>query len=64
MKAILPFTRGLAALLCLGGVTVSGPVRAQVSDDVVKVGVLTDMSGQWADMNGPGSLLAACRVGA
>jgi len=32
---------------------------AQVSDDVVKIGVLTDMSGQWADMNGPGSLVAA-----
>ncbi|MFD2236612.1 ABC transporter substrate-binding protein [Aureimonas populi] len=47
--------RGLAAALLIGAT----PALAQVSDDVVKVGVLTDMSGQWADMNGPGSLLAA-----
>ncbi|WP_246662906.1 ABC transporter substrate-binding protein [Pseudolabrys sp. FHR47] len=35
------------------------PSQAQVSGDVVKIGVLTDMSGQWSDMNGPGSLAAA-----
>lgn len=51
--------RRLAAALCLGTALAGGPARAQVSDDVVKIGVLTDMSGQWADMNGPGSLLAA-----
>ncbi|MGQ9367082.1 ABC transporter substrate-binding protein [Azospirillum sp. ST 5-10] len=37
----------------------AAPAAAQVSDDVVKIGVLTDMSGQWSDMNGPGSLEAA-----
>ena len=47
---------GLMAALGLAAAT---PARAQVSDDQVKIGVLTDMSGQWADMNGPGSLLAA-----
>lgn len=33
--------------------------QAQVSDDVVKIGVLTDMSAGQADSSGPGSLLAA-----
>ena len=50
--------RRLAAALCVTG-ALAGAASAQVSDDVVKIGVLTDMSGQWADMNGPGSLLAA-----
>ena len=30
-----------------------------VSDDVVKIGVLTDMSGAYSDIGGPGSLAAA-----
>ncbi|SFJ84719.1 ABC transporter substrate-binding protein [Bradyrhizobium sp. cf659] len=51
--------RGIAAALCLGSVAVGGQAVAQVSDDVVKIGVLTDMSGQYSDLNGPGSLLAA-----
>jgi len=50
--------RTLAAV-CLGTAMAANAASAQVSDDVVKIGVLTDMSGQWADMNGPGSLLAA-----
>lgn len=33
--------------------------RAQVSDDVVKIGVLADMSGIYADLSGPGSVAAA-----
>jgi branched-chain amino acid transport system substrate-binding protein len=51
--------RGLATALCLGSLCMAGQASAQISDDVVKIGVLTDMSGQWSDMNGPGSLLAA-----
>ncbi len=44
-----------AALLCFG----SGlPARAQVSDDVVKIGVLTDMSSLYSDINGPGAVIA------
>ena len=31
----------------------------QVSDDVVRVGVLTDMTGPYADFAGPGSVVAA-----
>ncbi len=37
----------------------SGTARAQVSDDVVKIGVLTDMSGPSRDADGPGSVTAA-----
>src|ERR1700757_7903 len=33
--------------------------RAQVSDDVVKIGVLTDLSGPAATATGPGSVAAA-----
>ncbi|KJC38744.1 ABC transporter substrate-binding protein [Bradyrhizobium sp. LTSP857] len=51
--------RGIAAAFCLGSFAVAGHAAAQVSDDVVKIGVLTDMSGQYSDLNGPGSLLAA-----
>jgi branched-chain amino acid transport system substrate-binding protein len=53
------FLRGIAAALYLGSFAVVGQAAAQVSDDVVKIGVLTDMSGQYSDLNGPGSLLAA-----
>jgi len=33
--------------------------RAQVSDDVVKIGVMNDQSGLYADIGGPGSVAAA-----
>jgi branched-chain amino acid transport system substrate-binding protein len=33
--------------------------RAQVSDNVVKIGVLNDQSGLYADLGGPGSVVAA-----
>jgi branched-chain amino acid transport system substrate-binding protein len=46
---------GLAAFL----VCTSGAARAQVSDDVVKIGVLTDMSGPASTPTGPGSVAAA-----
>src|SRR5262249_48140739 len=32
--------------------------RAQISDDVVKIGVLNDQSGLYADLGGPGSATA------
>lgn len=32
---------------------------AQVSDDVVKIGIITDMSGMYSDLSGPGSVIAA-----
>jgi branched-chain amino acid transport system substrate-binding protein len=35
------------------------PAVAQVSDDVVKIGVATDLSSLYADINGPGAVIAA-----
>ena len=46
---------GLAAAGCLA----AGVAQAQISDDVVKIGVLTDMSSLYADLAGPGSVIAA-----
>ncbi len=37
----------------------AGPASAQVSDGIVKLGVLNDMSGVYADLSGQGSVLAA-----
>ena len=46
---------GAAALLAL----TCGQAQAQVSDDTVKIGVLTDLSGPAASATGPGSVAAA-----
>ncbi len=40
-------------------VAASGVAQAQLSDDVVKIGVLTDMSGTYSGMGGQGSVVAA-----
>jgi branched-chain amino acid transport system substrate-binding protein len=36
----------------------AAPAMAQLSDDVVKIGVATDMSSLYADINGPGAVVA------
>ena len=46
-------------LLILGLLALSGPAAAQVSDGVVKIGVLTDLSGPAATATGQGSVVAA-----
>ncbi len=46
----------LVAGLAIGA---SAPACAQISDDVVKIGVLTDMSGIVSDATGEGSVVAA-----
>ena len=51
------FTRTLcAAALIAAGIS---SASAQVSDDVVKIGILTDMSGLYSDLSGKGSVVAA-----
>ncbi|MFZ9574648.1 MAG: ABC transporter substrate-binding protein [Limnohabitans sp.] len=45
----------LAATACLIGTT----AQAQISDGIVKIGVLNDMSGLYSDITGPGSVVAA-----
>src|SRR5690349_17722875 len=55
-RGIRSMLAGLATSVAL----LSTPVLAQeVSDGVVKIGVLTDMSGVFSDMNGNGSVVAA-----
>lgn len=51
--------RVLIAAACALVVSVTTGALAQVSDDVVKIGVLTDLSGPYADFGGPGSVAAA-----
>jgi branched-chain amino acid transport system substrate-binding protein len=48
------FISALAAA-CLG----APAARAQISDDVVRIGVLNDQSGLYADLGGPGTVVAA-----
>src|ERR1700759_3901516 len=43
-----------AAMACA-----TSSARAQISHDVLKIGVLTDMSGPSSAANGPGSVVAA-----
>jgi branched-chain amino acid transport system substrate-binding protein len=56
MKRVVVAAAGLA--LAAVGVAGTEPARAQVSDDVVKVGVLTDMSSLYSDINGQGAVIA------
>ena len=55
MSSKTSFGRALAsaalALLC-------APASAQISDNVVRVGVMADMSGPYSSNGGPGSVLA------
>jgi len=44
--------------LCLSAMAV-GAQAQKVSDDVVKIGVLTDLSGAYSDLSGQGSVVAA-----
>jgi branched-chain amino acid transport system substrate-binding protein len=49
----------LALLLSLLAVLADGRARAQISDDVVRIGVLNDQSSLYADLGGLGSVVAA-----
>jgi len=46
---------GIAAAFALS----AGLAQAQISDGVIKVGVMNDQSGTYADLAGPGSVVAA-----
>jgi len=54
----MKMTRLAAAMAALAMGTVSGMAAAQVSGDAVKIGFITDMSGLYADIDGPGGLEA------
>ena len=49
----------LNALIAGIGLAGAGMAQAQISGNVVKIGVLSDMSGLYADIGGPGSVAAA-----
>ena len=52
------FSIALAGALISAMIGAAG-VYAQVSDDLVQIGVLNDQSGLYADLGGPGSVVAA-----
>jgi len=49
----------LSSLIAGIGLAAAGAAQAQISDNVVRIGVMNDMSGVYADIGGPGSVLAA-----
>ena len=49
----------LSTLIAGLGLAGAGMAQAQISGTVVKIGVLSDMSGLYADIGGPGSVVAA-----
>jgi branched-chain amino acid transport system substrate-binding protein len=48
-----------AAAAMIAGLAAVTPAAAQISDDVVRIGVLTDLSSWGRDNSGPGSVIAA-----
>ena len=49
----------LCTLIAGMGLATAGVAQAQISGNVVKIGVMNDMSGLYADIGGPGSVVAA-----
>ena len=49
----------LCALIAGMGLALSGAAQAAISGGVIKIGVMNDMSGPYADVGGPGSVVAA-----
>jgi branched-chain amino acid transport system substrate-binding protein len=49
----------LVGTAALAVVLAAGAAQAQMSDGVIKIGVMNDMSGTYADLTGPGSVVAA-----
>jgi len=56
MKRVVPSS--LLACLVAGSLWGAAPASAQISDDVVKIGFITDMTGPYADIDGPGGVEA------
>src|SRR4051812_31718551 len=49
----------LKTLVAAAALALAGTAQAQVSGNVVKIGVMSDMSGLYSDIGGPGSVTAA-----
>jgi len=52
------FTKA-ALSLAIAGLFAAGAAQAQISDNLIKIGVLSDMSSLYTDLSGAGSVLAA-----
>ena len=59
MKAMKQTVLALAVAGAIAGVLAAGSAEAQISDNVIKIGVLSDMSSLYTDLAGAGSVLAA-----
>src|ERR1700730_7599614 len=57
MKTTIAASSGWLVALGVAWLAVAAPAAAE--DGVVRIGIITDMSGQYADGNGPGSVIAA-----
>ena len=55
MRLVVSAALSLLAVAVIG----TGTASAQISDDVVRIGVLNDQSNVYADIGGPGSVVAA-----
>ncbi|TCO80983.1 amino acid/amide ABC transporter substrate-binding protein (HAAT family) [Plasticicumulans lactativorans] len=53
------FARTLAATAVTVALTAGAAAHAAISDDAVKIGILTDLSGTYSDLAGPGVVVAA-----
>jgi branched-chain amino acid transport system substrate-binding protein len=49
----------ISAALAVAAVGIAGPAHAQISDGVIKIGVLNDQSSLYADISGQGGAVAA-----
>ncbi|MEO5687560.1 MAG: ABC transporter substrate-binding protein [Burkholderiaceae bacterium] len=54
----LSATLKTVALACVGALGCAGVAQAQISGDVIRVGIITDMSGVYADLDGQGGVEA------
>ena len=51
-------TKTLAAACTLAALTVTAPAQAQYSGDVIRIGMITDLSGVYSDIDGPAGVEA------
>jgi branched-chain amino acid transport system substrate-binding protein len=61
MRRLSSTCLGIAAalLMCSAGDSSAPAYAAELSNNIVRVGILTDMSGSYSDISGPGAVEAA-----